>query len=140
MITNMLSYRCNIQRRIMYKIIFYSDKRGKSEVKEYIKKLQKRKDKESNIKFNKIVSYLNMLSKYGKEIGEPYIKHLEDEIWELRPLKDRILFAYYNNNEFIILNIFIKQTRKTPQKEIIKAKKYFKDYVDWREKNEKQKI
>ena len=140
MITNMLSYRCNIERRIMYKIIFYSDKRGKSEVKEYIKKLQKRKDKESNIKFNKIVSYLNMLSKYGKEIGEPYIKHLEDEIWELRPLKDRILFAYYNNNEFIILNIFIKQTRKTPQKEIIKAKKYFKDYVDWREKNEKQKI
>ena len=57
------------------------------------------------------------------------IKHLEDEIWELRPLRDRILFAYWENNKFILLNIFMKKTQKTPKKEIEKAKKYLKEFM-----------
>ena len=71
---------------------------------------------------------INMLKKHGLQIGQPYIKHLNDEIWELRPLRDRILFAYYENNTFIFLNVFVKQTQKTPRKEIKKAKKLLKDF------------
>ncbi len=29
---------------------------------------------------------------HGTAAGEPYVKHLDGEIWELRPLRDRILF------------------------------------------------
>lgn len=97
-------------------------------MQEYIKELRKKKDKENKIKFNKIVAYMRRLSDRGLTLGLPYIKHIEQEIWELRPLRDRILFAYWENNKFIILSHFMKQTQKTPQKEIEKAKRYLYDY------------
>lgn len=120
----------------MYNVIFYKDKNGTSEVQEYILNLQKQKDKNSRIKFNKIVAYINMLSKHGITIGEPYIKHIDSDIWELRPLRDRILFTYYDKNNFILLSIFMKTTRKTPQMEIDKVKRILKD---WSDRNEKRK-
>lgn len=120
----------------MNKIIFYKDKRGNSEIEQYLLKLQKKKDKDTKIKFNKIIAYIDMLSKHGISIGEPYIKHLENDIWELRPLRDRILFAYMNNNKIILLNIFLKQTQKTPQREIQKAKRYLKDFIKRSDYNE----
>ena len=74
----------------------------------------------------------------GIKICEPYIKHLGNELWELRPLKDRILFAYIDNNKFIILSRFVKQTQKTPKSEIKRAYSLIKEYKE--EKiNEKKK-
>ena len=89
----------------MYKIIFYKDKNGYSNVLEHIETLKEKRftSKDAKVKFKKISSYLDMLSENGLEIGKPYIKHLENEIWELRPLRDRILFAYWDNNNFILL-------------------------------------
>jgi len=46
----------------------------------------------------------------------------------------RILFAYYDKNTFILLNVFMKTTRKIPQIEINKAKRLLKD---WSDRNEK---
>lgn len=66
-------------------------------------------------------------------MGEPVTKHLEGEIWELRPLKNRILYAYYENSTFIILTHFVKKTKKTPKREIERAIRYLKDY---RERNQ----
>lgn len=60
-------------------------------------------------------------------MGEPYVKHLEGEIWELRPLRDRILFVAWDGKNFILLHHFVKKTQKTPRKEIEKAKKEFSD-------------
>ncbi|MCM1156768.1 MAG: type II toxin-antitoxin system RelE/ParE family toxin [Roseburia sp.] len=53
---------------------------------------------------------------YGTTAGEPYMKHLEGEIWELRPLRDRILFFCYNKGAFILLNCFMKKNTKNTQK------------------------
>lgn len=53
----------------MHKIIFYKDKNEKSEVQEYILTLKNRKDKNSRIKFNKIMGYINILSRYGITVG-----------------------------------------------------------------------
>ncbi len=75
----------------MYEIHFYKDRNGKEPVKEYISGLASRKDKNSRIKLNKITDYIKALSEYGIQAGEPYIKHLDGDIWELRPLRDRIL-------------------------------------------------
>ena len=125
----MLSYKYNIKGvSKMYNIEIYEDKNGRSEVVEYIKSLQKKNDKDSKIKFNKIVDYIRLLREHGLSLGTPYIKHLDTEIWELRPLRDRILFAYWDNNKFILLSYFMKQTQKTPPREIEKAKKLLKDY------------
>ena len=42
--------------------------------------------------------------------------------------QDRILFAYYKDNIFIILTVFKKKTKKTPKKEIEKAKRFFNNF------------
>lgn len=112
----------------MYDVEIYETENGKSEVKEYIKELQNKTSKDKKIKFQKIIAYIRMLRERGLSLGEPYIKHLDEEIWELRPLRNRILFASCINNKFVLLTIFMKQTQKTPKKEIEKAKRYFEDY------------
>lgn len=88
----------------MHRIYFYRDKNGKSPVLEYLTELSQKKDKDSRIKSNKINDYIEALSQYGKWAGEPYMKHLDGEIWELRPLRDRILFAAWYNDGFILLH------------------------------------
>lgn len=112
----------------MYDIIVYEDKNGKSEIQEYLKYLSIKKDKNSKIKYNKIIAYIRMLKQNGLNIGEPYIKHINNEIWELRPIRDRILFASWYNNKFILLSVFTKETQKAPQREIEKAKRILEDY------------
>lgn len=113
----------------MYQIKFYLDNNGRSEIIEYLQQLRKQKNnKDAKIKLSKITAYIDLLEENGLLLGQPYIKHLEDDIWELRPLRDRILFAYLTNNTFILLSQFIKQTQKTPRREIERAKRYLKDY------------
>lgn len=112
----------------MFNIELYEDINGKSELNDYIENLQKSKNKDDRIKSKKIDMYFRLLEEYGLSLSEPYIKHIDDEIWELRPLRDRSLFAYWTGNKFIILNHFMKQTQKTPKNEIEKAKKLLEDY------------
>ena len=114
----------------MYKIYFYTDRNGKSQVKEYLSMLASKNDKDSRIKLTKIRDYIKVLSEHGTLIGEPYIKHIDGEIWELRPMRNRILFVAWNGDGFILLHHFIKKTQKTPQREIEKAKKEYKDILE----------
>ena len=88
----------------MYKIIFYEDKNKHSEILEYIQMLDSKaaSNKECRINRNKIVAYFDVLEEEGTRVGEPVTKHLEGEIWELRPLKNRFLYAYFEENTFII--------------------------------------
>jgi phage-related protein len=111
----------------MHEIIFYEDKNGNSPVYEYIKELSKRTDKNSRINFNKINDYIEVLSLHGKTAGKPFMKHIESDIWELRPIKNRIFFASWYNDSFILLHHFQKKTQKTPQREIEQAKRNLKD-------------
>lgn len=73
---------------------------------------------------------MRILELRGTHAEEPFVKHLEDEIWELRPLRDRILFAAWNGDGFILLSYFVKKTQKTPKREIEKAKRLYADFVE----------
>jgi len=119
----------------MKEVVFYRDKNGKNEIEEYLVKLQGKQDKDSKIKANKIIAYIDILVDYGVSIGEPYVKHLQKEIWELRTNRNRILFASINDNKFILLTIFMKTTQKTPKREIERAEIYLKDFKKRNEKN-----
>jgi phage-related protein len=112
----------------MYEVIFYQDSRGRQPVYEYLKELLQKKDKNSRVNANKINDYIQMLSEYGARVGEPYVKHLAGEIWELRPLRNRILFAIYNKRVYILLHYFKKQTQKTPRREIEQAERNLLDF------------
>lgn len=122
----------------MYEIEFYEDKNGKSEIADYIKELNLKSstNKEVRINFNKIVAYFDLLEEFGTRIGEPVTKHLDGEIWELRPIKNRFLYAYYKNKKFIILHHFVKKTQKIPKRELKQAKKNLKDYLERNKSND----
>ena len=120
----------------MYEIYFYRDSSGKEPVLDYLNELKSRTDKDSRIKLNKINDYIEALSKYGLQLTEPYIKHLDGDIWELRPIRDRILFATFIDGAFVLLHVFMKQTQKTPRREIERAKRELKDLRDRSDYNE----
>lgn len=115
---------------ILHKVYFYKDKNGHEPVLEYMLKLSAKKDKDSRIKLNKINDYIETLRNYGTQAGEPYIKHLDGEIWELRPLRDRILFVCWVNGSYVLLHQFMKKTQKTPAREIEKAKRELADLIE----------
>ena len=112
----------------MYEIVFYRTDNGKDLIKEYLDSLNN-KNKDNRIKLNKIYEYFLMLEKNGTRAGIPYIKHIEDNIWELRPLRDRFFFAHYIDNKFVILHHFVKKTQKTPNKEIEQAKRNYNNLM-----------
>lgn len=111
----------------MHQIYFYEDKNGESPLIEFIKKL----NKNSKVDSKKINDYISLLEDKGLTLKEPYVKHLEDNIWELRPRRYRILFAVEGDGSFILLHQFFKTTNKTPKNEILKAKK---EYADLKER------
>ena len=108
----------------MHTIYFYKDKNGNEPVLDYMRELASQKSKDSRIKLNKLNDYIELLSQHGTRAGDPYIKHLEDEIWELRPLRDRILFVAWLDGSFVLLHHFVK---KPPRREIEKAMRELKD-------------
>ena len=114
----------------MYDIRFYKDKNGNQPVADYLRELRKKHDKDSRIKLNKIMDYINVLKEHGKQCGEPYIKHLQGEIWELRPQRNRVLFVAWVDkgfNGFVLLHHFVKKTQKTPASEIDKAMREYSE-------------
>ena len=120
----------------MFKVFFYQDKDGNEPILEYIQELAAKKDKDSRIKATKVQDYIKYLQRVGVQAREPYAKHLEGEIYELRPLRDRILYAAWDGNSFILLHHFMKKTQKTPPNEIAQAKRNLADYRERGKENE----
>jgi len=114
----------------LYKIVFYEDNQGKKPAREYLKALKKKKDKASRIKADKITQYLHYLRTDGTFIGQPIVKHIEGDIWELRPAKDRIFFVVYHKGVFVLLHAFTKKTAKTPEKELERARAEYRDLME----------
>lgn len=120
----------------MFEVIFYKDKKGKEPVKDYILSLFEKDTKDNRIKREKILDYIDELEEKGTRAGTQYVKHLEGKIWELRPLRDRILFFAYIDNKIVLLSHFQKKTQKTSKREIKKAEKLMNDYIERGEDNE----
>ncbi len=71
-------------------------------------------------KFRRIVE---MIESHGLErMREPYVKHLEGRIWEMRLKgKDgiaRSLYMTVTGRRVVVLRTFVKKTQKTPRREI----------------------
>ena len=123
----------------MFEIEFCEDKNGYSETEEWLMELDKKAhtSKTHRVRLKKFVEYLEILKQYGTYIGEPVVKHLTGtNLWELRPTRDRVFFVHILNDKFLILNHFVKKTEKTPSREIEKANRMLKDYLERSNQNE----
>jgi len=122
----------------MYKIEFYENQHGESDVWDFLETLRKKSttNKDARIQYNQIIFYIDLLAKNGTNLPNNITKHLEDDIWELRPGNNRVFYFYYNESQYVLLHHFRKNSQKTPKREIIRAKGERDDYI--RQKEEKQ--
>ena len=116
----------------MFEVEFYRDKKGEEPVKDFLMELQRRRDSDKRMRVlsDKILVYIRVLQEYGTRAGMPYMKHLEGDLWELRPLHERILFFAYIDGRFVLLHHFRKKTQKTPKKEMECAKRRMEDCLE----------
>jgi phage-related protein len=79
--------------------------------------------------FQRIVE---LIQTHGLErIREPYLKHLEGQLWEMR-LKGksgiaRAIYVTAVGMRIVVVHIFTKKTQKTPRQEIAQARKKAKE-------------
>lgn len=116
----------------MFEVEFYEDRGGNEPIKDFIVELlaKGKTSKNDRIRSEKILTYIRVLQEYGTRAGEPFVKHIENEIWELRPLDDRIFFFYFRDNTFVLLHHYLKKTKKTPRREIEQAKRNLADHIE----------
>jgi phage-related protein len=70
--------------------------------------------------FERIVG---LIQSHGLEqVREPYVKHLEGPLWEMRLKgKDGIARAAYvtaTGHRVVVVHVFVKKTQKTPRREV----------------------
>jgi len=87
----------------MYQIIYYSNKRGDSQVEKFICSLQ--------LKVRaKVLKWLELLEEQGSNLPRPYADTLRDKIRELRishgRLEIRLLYFFWKNNIIVVTNGF----------------------------------
>lgn len=119
--------------RLEFDIKFYDKTDGTKPAKDFILELPPKMRA-------KVLRIIDMLETNGTDLREPYSKHLNDGIFELRAQIgsdiSRVLYFFMIGRKAVLTHGFIKKTQKTPPTEIDKAKQYRTEYLN-REENRK---
>lgn len=110
-----------------YRVTFYrKESNGEEPVKDYLDRL----DKKSRAK---VLKYIEFLREHGGHLDEPYSRHIEGKIRELRvgfsTNHHRIFYFVFIGKNIILLSSFLKKTPKTPAREIEKALAYYQEVI-----------
>jgi phage-related protein len=113
----------------MWNIEYYEQASGKRPVEEFIDSL----DAKSQAR---IARTLDLLEEFGINLGMPYAKHLEKQLWELRVRhgrnRYRIIYFLYTEQTFVLLHGFNKKTGAVPRADMEIASNRQDDYLSRR--------
>lgn len=113
----------------MWRIEYYESGVGKVPVAEFIDSL----DTKSRAR---IARTLDLLEEFGVDLGMPYARHLEKQLWELRIRharnRYRIIYFLATGQTFILLHGFTKKTGLVPRADIEIAERRRDDYLSRR--------
>jgi phage-related protein len=116
-----------------FKAIFYNKQDGAEPAKIFLDELDAKM-------FAKMIRAIDILKVGGTAVREPYSKHLDDGIFEVRAQVgtdiSRVLYFFFVGRRIVLTHGFIKKTQKIPLSEIERAKRYRTDYIS-REENQK---
>lgn len=105
-------------------IVFYVSASGDTPVADFLLSLSEKER-------DKCMEYLRILSERGPRLTSQYAKHIDGELWELRPeyggVEIRLFYFTFVDNLIVILHGFKKKSRKTPRKELNLAIKRLKE-------------
>ena len=115
----------------MYNIVFYETASGYSDIRTFLDSLRKKAGyvKDARIQFSQLARYIQLLQDNGINLPAGVIKHIDEDIWELRPGINRVFFFCHKGDTYVLLHHFRKKTQKTPIREIIQAKAERDDYI-----------
>lgn len=107
-----------------WKVLFFQTARGGFPVKEFI-------GEQDSIVRSKIALSILLLKNQGPFLKPPYIKKLQDKLYELRISGKVAIRIFYTvaNNEYYLLHAFKKKSQKTPSKELKVALDRMKEIV-----------
>ncbi len=96
-----------------WKVRFFQTSRGDSPVEEFIKE-------QDETTYAKILNAAALLKNGGPFLKPPYIKKIQDKLYELRIFGAAAVRIFYTikNEEYYLLHAFKKKSQKTPSKEL----------------------
>ena len=109
--------------RSKWSVEFYTDRRSKSDIGEFINRLRVRDPP-------RLRNALRLLREFGVLLKLPHARHIEREPWELRAGAIRLLYLAHTRRRFIILHGFRKKTRRTPRREIAIAERRMAELLE----------
>lgn len=109
----------------MYEIEIYQTSEEKSQVIEYFEDCKKNKPKE----YKKIYQFIDYLKKNAPILQMPICRYLSNGLYELRPLRHRIIYTYDKEKDiYVLIYAFYKKDKKYQSIEIKRAEKVLRDY------------
>lgn len=107
-----------------WNVRFLQTARGKCFVKEFIKE-------QDQTTYSKILHSIITLRDYGPYLKPPYMKKLQNKLYELR-ISGKVavrIFYTIRNGEYYLLHAFKKKSQKTPPREIKIALDRMKEFI-----------
>lgn len=96
------------------KVVYFTTDSGRRPVEEFINGLNLHSQR-------RFVDVVELLEAVGKELIEPHVKNIGNEIYELRFMgvegAIRVLYFFFDGEKAVLTNGFIKKTNKTPKTE-----------------------
>ncbi len=115
-----------------FTVIAYEKENGEAPVEDFLNSLDAKMRA-------KMFGMIVILQEKGNQLREPYSKHLDDGIFELRCKLGsnitRVLYFFYCEGRIVLTNGFVKKTQKTPKKELKLAKQRRADYMERMDKS-----
>lgn len=107
-----------------WRVLFFQTARGDSPVEDFIKE-------QDEATYAKVLQSIQLLANNGPFLKPPYIKKLQDKLYELRISGKVAIRIFYTiaNNEYYLLHAFKKKSQKTPSKELKIALDRMKEVV-----------
>lgn len=107
-----------------WKVNFFQTARREFPVKEFI-------EDQDEATYAKFLQLLALLRESGPFLKPPYIKKLQDKLYELRISGKTAVRIFYTivNNEYYLLHAFKKKSQKTPRQELETALDRLKNLI-----------
>src|SRR5512139_221483 len=108
-----------------WSIAFWTDRRGRSPVLEFLDKLDAHERAEAENAFR-------LLREFGTLLGMPHARPVSghSKLWELRPGPNRIFYVAQVGRSFVLLHAYRKQGQKAPAREIAAAEKRMAEILE----------
>ena len=110
-----------------WRVEFFKRKNGRVPVQEYLDTFDEKYRA-------KIIAHIELLRSKDGRLYEPYAKHIQGPIWELRVdfgrLASRVFYFLDSERRIVLLHAFMKKSQKTPTREIETAQQYYGEYIN----------